>query len=570
VTMDENDAQKVIAKEKIERVTAPSMVPLFSKRSLLIIAVGLIAGLLIALGYWIISPSLSSSGTTSTDTGTDSQSSGLLGILGIKTGGPYESQLVIQVVSPGSEYLPLATLQQRAEYYAAKSHSLPFFKFLSQELSLQMPGFSANVDTLNKTVTTAFDVTNELPIIKVKVTAPTEKEALSLAELIPQDFRDYLIAEEKDQQQKQYDSTNKEIDSVKAALYQAQQELDTLQPTEVLDKNPDYLFLKAKADALQRSLDAQTAQLSLLSINGTDLQVEYDSTVDQMKLISAKIDEVNSGLLAFTQQSASGNDTSTVILDAKIKALQTELDRTMTGYTQTGGVYVAGLAEMISNGDTTSKEYTTAVSKVEATSKALVEAKNERNNILNQYSQNQTISNPDYQVLQIKISTLNAQQTTLRAKVAQLYQQLLNSEGKDTQAEAQTLFSNTNLALIQAKKDLDAMEKKLGYNRLSSNLDVKIAQDKVDNLNSRLETLTKQLGSLVGGNANLLQTDYLVAGNPSHPFPVLPERARAKNTLMMGAIFGVVLAWGALNNKWIIKSIRGLGSSRPQEEVKEE
>jgi hypothetical protein len=570
VTTDEKDTQKVIAKEKIERATAPSMVPLFSKRSLLIIAVGLIAGLLIALGYWIISPSLSSSGTTSTGTGTDSQSSGLLGILGIKPGGPYESQLVIQVVSPGSEYLPLATLQQRAEYYAAKSHSLPFFKFLSQELSRQMPGFSANVDTLSKAVTTAFDVTNELPIIKVKVTAPTEKEALSLAELIPQDFRDYLIAEEKDQQQKQYDSTNKEIDSVKATLYQAQQELDTLQPTEVLDKNPDYLFLKAKADALQRSLDAQTAQLSLLSINGTDLQVEYDGTVDQMKLISAKIDEVNSGLLAFTQQGASGNDTSTVILDAKIKALQTELDRTMAGYTQTGGVYVAGLAEMISNGDTTSKEYTTAVSKVEATSKALVEAKNERSNILNQSSQNQTISNPDYQVLQIKISTLNAQQTTLRAKIAQLYQQLLNSEGKDTQAEAQALFSNTNLALIQAKKDRDAMEKKLGYNRLSSNLDVKIAQDKVDNLNSRLETLTKQLGSLVGGNANLLQTDYLVAGNPSHPFPVLPERARAKNTLMMGAIFGVVLAWGALNNKWIIKSIRGLGSSKPQEEIKEE
>jgi hypothetical protein len=94
-----------------------AMVPIFSWRTVLVAAIGLILGVLISLGYWIISPTLGSSSVTTSSTGADSSGSGLVGLLGLEPQGPYDSKVRIQVVSPGSEYIPLKNLQQMGEYY---------------------------------------------------------------------------------------------------------------------------------------------------------------------------------------------------------------------------------------------------------------------------------------------------------------------------------------------------------------------------------------------------------------------------------------------------------------------
>ena len=106
------------------------MVPILSRRSIIILVLGLVAGLLIGLGYWIISPAFSAS--IDPETGQQVPESGLLDVLGIKPDGPFESKVNIQVVNPGSEYEELNVLQQIAEYYTAKHASLPFFEFLSE------------------------------------------------------------------------------------------------------------------------------------------------------------------------------------------------------------------------------------------------------------------------------------------------------------------------------------------------------------------------------------------------------------------------------------------------------
>jgi hypothetical protein len=546
VTLEEKINQET--PDKIDKKPAKPvrMKPLFTWKTVVILGFGLIAGLVIGLTYWLYSPSISGSGTNA---GGDNQTTGLLGMLGMVPDGPYQSIVYIQVVNPGSDYTPLSTLQQRAEYYSAKALSLPFFEYLNVQLNEQIPGFSANVDKLGKMISSSYSARTELPVIRITVTAPTEAEATALAELVPQDFNSYLVSEEKDKTHKDYLATLTAIDTVKTALYQAQQDLTNLKQNDISDTNPDVIVLKAKVDALQASLNTQITAISVQSEG--DLQVDYDNTLQQMSDISTKINEAK-GQLA-TMQTANVtvnlNDSSRIMLDSKIRALQTELDRSM--------------ASMVAMADASTKEYVDALKWIDSVSANLSSARKEMS--LLQSSQNQTMVTPETQIIQIQLDTLNAQQATLTKKLSQLYQQLLTANGTAGQAAAQSQFSQTSLALAQAKKDLDAMETQLGYDRLNSDLNLSVAQNNVNNLNARLQSLTQQLGSLVGGNINSLETDYLVAGNPSAPFPVLPTRAKAKSTLMMGAIAGIVIAWALWNIKWIIKQIKSLAASKPEE-----
>jgi hypothetical protein len=550
VNIQDNNTPDTIKKEEKKPAKPVNMKPLFSWTTVFILVLGLLVGLLVAIGYWLFSPSITGS---SNSTQSDNTSTGLLGMLGMVPDGPYESRVSIQVVSPGSEYTPLSTLQQRAEYYSAKSLSLPFFEYLSQRLSDQMPGFSANVDRLGKMISSAYNARTELPVIKITVTAPTEAEAVALAELVPQDFSEYLISEQKDKIQKDYAATLGAIDTVKTALVQAQQELNTLKQQDIGSTDPDIIILKAKVDALQQVLNTQITQLSVQNVG--DVQTEYNSTLEQLRLLISKIDDAKKELSSLQ---TSANTTTTdnsprIILEAKVRALQTELDRATTA--------------MIAIGDPTSAEYTTALKSVETTAKNLADAQKQLSELLAKTAQ--TVLSQDYQLAQIKLDTLNTQQTTLTTRLSQLSQQILNADTTDNQTNTQAQFNKTSLALAQAKTDLDALETQVGYDRLTTNLNLSIAQNKVSNLNARLLTLTQQLGSLVGGDINSLETDYLVAGSPSAAFPVLPTRAKAKTTLMVGGIAGIIIAWILWNWKWFIRQLKSLGGSKPEGVVKE-
>jgi hypothetical protein len=555
---DGGERETVVKTKKTKPTNTPTMVPIFSKRTGIVVVIGLIVGLAIALAYWLISPSISSSGATAGGSGQGS--SGLLGLLGIEPKGPYDSRIRVQVVSPGSEYIPLQNLQQMGEYYGAKASSLPFLKFLADELTRQMPGYTYDVDQLSSMITTEYDYSSELPVIKITVTAATEDEAVGLANLIPQDFNKYLTTEEADKRKKQYESTLQEIEAVKSTLYDAQLELNNLTPTDILEKNQEYVALKAKVDALQKAFDSQATQLVSDNVSEEDIQAQYNTTLQQLNENATRIATANQELQALVKHGNQNADVENqqVVLESKIRALEAEIDRVMDGYTVTSGgvtVTVIGIAEMIANGDTGTVEYTNAQNRVDTITQALATANTELSALMQASTQNQTAQNPDYQVAQIILDTLNTQQTILQNKLAQLYQQILNFEGQSTEQDALKLFNNTFVALNDAKDKLANLEKSLGYDSVTSNLNVKVAQDKVDNLNTRLGDLTEQLGTLVGNNVNTSVTDYLVAGNPSLPEPVLPERGRARNTLAMGAIAGVIVAWVILNYRWLIKAL---------------
>ncbi len=538
------------------------MVPILSRRSIVILVVGLVVGLLIAFGYWLVSPAFISTddetgvgGADSTGTGT-----GLLGFLGIETGGPYRSTVSIQIVNPGSTYLSLSFLQQLGEYYAAKENTLPFYEFLSQELEKYPLETAYTIDELRTIIKTEYDLTSELPSIKVSATADTEEEAAFFAELAPQAFLDYLIAEEKEKRDKEYNNTLEELETVKEALYEAQQELNTLKSPDILD-NPSYISLSAKVNALQQEFDSQLSLLTLEYYGDTDIKDEYENTLQEIDNIVAELIKAEQDLRAASGQDSSNlsDNANILLLESKIRGLKSQLDLLISGDGET-----IGLSQYISNGISSGTAYDNLVAQIEITAESLAEAKQEYDELVNSSVQQSTVISLEQRIAQIKVDTLSAELTALQEKLATLYKYIIDLNNEDGSAESR--FNTISLALNDAKKELETLEKQLGYDRLYADMELMIAEDRVSNYNDRIADLNEQLGSLLSNNVESLETGYLVVGNPSIPFVVLPERSTASTTLLMGAIAGVIVAWIAMNSRWFINVVFKSGSAKPEDD----
>jgi hypothetical protein len=189
----------------------------------------------------------------------------------------------------------------------------------------------------------------------------------------------------------------------------------------------------------------------------------------------------------------------------------------------------AGLSEMIANGITTGKVYDNIVEKVEIVSAALAEAKKELATLENNEAEQlaNLAVNLDYRLAQIKADTLNAVMLTLQERLNLLSRESISG---DKQSDAQVAFERTSIALAEARKELVLLESQLGYDRLAMDLDYQVAQEKVDNLNVRMEALTYNLSLLQGGRIDPSEiTGYLVAGKSTIPYPVVPGRRQARN-----------------------------------------
>jgi len=537
------------------------MVPILSRRSLVILGIGLIVGILLAFGYWLISPAFI---TPEGETGGDTEGMGLLGFLGIDTGGPYMSIVSIQLVNPGYEYQPLYIMQQMAEYYAAKHNSLPFFEFLAEELDKRPIEYSYTVDELDDMISTDYDYNSEIPAIRLTITADTEEEAANLAVLVPQIFVDYLIDEEKDRQEQLYQFTSEEIENVKNNLYEAQLELDTLLSDEIFS-NPSYIALNARVEALQQELNSHISELTIQYLEGSELQEEYDNILDRMGEVTAELTEAESELQNMIDQSSglSIEDTAySMILEAKIRGLQDELDTLIIGTETT-----MGLTEMIATGITSGTAYDNLMLKIETVAEALAEAQQEYDDLMKRASQQDPTATLEYQIAKIKVDSLTAKLQTLQEKLIPLYDQIMSLDGGNSQSDSELAFDRISVALAKAMKDLEELEKQLGYDQVSANTEILAAQDRVNTLTARLEELNNELTALSGYNIESLENEYLVAGNPSIPFPVLPERSRARNTLLTGAIAGIIIAWIILNFRWLINLVSPSGErAKPEEE----
>ena len=96
-----NNKEATPEEEKTEKLPQRlAMVPLFSRRTIIMAAIGVVVGALLGLLYYILAPSLSSSGA---NLGEEPQapSGGFLSSFGPAASGPWQSEVNVEILNPG-------------------------------------------------------------------------------------------------------------------------------------------------------------------------------------------------------------------------------------------------------------------------------------------------------------------------------------------------------------------------------------------------------------------------------------------------------------------------------------
>ena len=291
----ENSAKPGLAKK---RKPPARIVPFFSWRSVLALAAGLIIGAALGFGYFQIEPMIISDKVP-----------------------VWESNVQIQITNPTTSYIDPRTLGNRTEYYVAKTQSISFLEYLSQIISEEQPQYVHSANELSEMITLAFNPSSASLTTNYSVTVTTSstEETAFLIVRVPEIFKDYLVAEQIDNQQQQYQETVKSIDTIKAALLEAQGELSSIAPGGVagsIENNPTHVVLTAKIKALQAQLDILTPQLA-------EIIASDNTTTESQDLILTAIDKTVTALveaqneLATLEAQLSTNDPS-LSLDYKL------------------------------------------------------------------------------------------------------------------------------------------------------------------------------------------------------------------------------------------------------------
>jgi hypothetical protein len=549
-----------------ERKVPTVMVPLFSRRSIIALAIGCIVGIGLGLGFWIISPSL---GSSNTGTEEPAQSgSGMLESLFPSAVGEWSSMTTIEVVNPGSAPIAMSQLQNMARYYSSKANSSPFFVYLSKELAEQAPLYAHTPDELIQMITIKYDIRTDQTTITISAKADTLEETAFLADNVPQIFLNYLEAEEDAKQQQDYENIQQSITDVKASLLVAKEELSSLVSEGAasdIENDPGYIALDAKIRALKTQLEAQAAQLSDAIVSGDVTSGgihdnEYAVTLQEARNVSVKLTDAEAALHDLEEKRVAQdiqNDPTYITLEAKIDALQAELDRLMTGYTEIvedNQTHVLGLVEMISSDVTTSQLYKDTLKKVQTTSAALSEAKMQLALLESQAISSNESNDVDYKLTKMKVESLRTQLTKLTDKLALLDSQEISGE---TQEDIQVTFDRTANALADARKQMDILKSQAGETTFV-NLEYTLAQSRVKSLEAELNSLNENLSSSLADEGNSPRvSEYLSVGKSALTIPVPPERMRGRNALLLGAIIGICGAWLVLNYRWLIRALSG-------------
>jgi hypothetical protein len=303
---------------KKKRESVLRMVPLLSTKSIIALVIGLIVGIGMGIGYWALSPTISEL--------TENVSSA-----GVSEEGPHESTATIQVIQTGSSYMSVKDLQYLGEYYAAKANTLPFFEYLSEELSEQAPQYSYTAEELYEMTLIGYDWNSDNPgTIKITVTGSDEQEAFYLAGLIPHMFRSFLAAEEQELQQQAYDNTLAATEEVCEELFDAENELaNIILSGTVYDANsdPDYIALEATVIALETELQNQAAELASLMAQNDESENYYTSAV-ALERISTALAGARSELTTLGAEGSvahSAENREYITAQAKVDSLNREL-----------------------------------------------------------------------------------------------------------------------------------------------------------------------------------------------------------------------------------------------------
>lgn len=301
------------------------MAPLMSRRSIIALVIGLAIGIVLGLGYWIISPSFGSTDPTAVaEPGSASP------LVWPEFKGPYESTVQIQIVNPGSAYTYLTELSSTAEYYAAKANTFPFLDFLAQELDKTAPEFSHTAEELDQMIYIYNTLSNDVPIIEITVVAPTQEEALYLAAFIPTVFTDFLAEEENKLRLQDYEQLMEDIDDIEQTLLEAQETLASYQytyATSGIGNDSTYISLTAQAIALEEQLGIQAGQLAAIIVTGDQSQAYVDAII-AVERTSTALAEVRSELVILEAQhniDYTEEDLAYQVAQARVDNLNSEL-----------------------------------------------------------------------------------------------------------------------------------------------------------------------------------------------------------------------------------------------------
>ncbi len=244
---------------------AVNMVPLLSRRSMIVLAIGLTVGIGLGLGYWAISPALAEFQTG-------------LSSVQIANGNMalYESTANIQIMNRGASSISVKELQRKGEYYVAKMNTVLFFEFFSQKVAELAPQYSRPPEELVQMIRVRYDWNSDNPAIEIKVTSlePTTlyyQDVSFLASITADVFQDYLAEEERTMRLEEYQNKLQERESTRAALVDAEKELANLMLQENaydINQDPTYITLEAKIEALESELEGQAGQLAGLIAEG--------------------------------------------------------------------------------------------------------------------------------------------------------------------------------------------------------------------------------------------------------------------------------------------------------------
>ncbi len=396
------------------------------------------------------------------------------------------------------------------------------------------------------------------------VTTPTAEEALFLASRIPEVFREFIIAEEKNLQQQTRENILLAIEEVKKAIIEAEQEVTALEGQGVsgINSDPKYIALDTRVKALESELLRQANILATMTYEGNSedaIKQEYEKTLQEIELVKTGILLAQQKVNKLAEQKAAADVTNLpgyINLTAEIAALEARINIIMNGGTDfVTGLQTLGLAEMIANGVTSGAAYEDAKKRLDTTSRALSDDKKELAILQGQTSDEQLRVTLDIRLAQADVDSLNAKLTILLQKLGDL-------STNDVASTTQETFEMTSAALAKARQDLAALQVKLGSSQLSKDLDYQIAQAKVTTLNNELAALNNSLSSTFVNSGGAMQAlESLAVGNPSVPYIVFPARVTVRNALIIGAILGVVVSWGILNRRWLKKVLFSSGEN---------
>ena len=114
---------------------------------------------------------------------------------------------------------------------------------------------------------------------------------------------------------------------------------------------------------------------------------------------------------------------------------------------------------------------------------------------------------------------------------------------------------------------MSLLQAQLGATNLLQDLEYRLAQERVDDLSGKLSASTRVVTSMLSGtNGQSEVLDYLAVGNASALTPVLPERIRMRDAIVLGTMIGVVGAWALLNRRWLAGNLRA-DEDKPEGDV---